>query len=125
MIDRCETRSQTFQSKLITGEQKPGDMISECDGLFGSILTAAGVAQVRGSGGSPTWLRHGPGLTLHGGAGRRGNPDTGHVGGLDLELVEGALGQTVDLEKTEMSGVFGPCLCACVCVRILLCRSSR
>lgn len=95
-------------------------MTSECDGLFGSILTVAGVVQVRGSGGSPTWLRHGPGLTLHGGAGRRGNPDTGHVGGLDLELVEGALGQTVDLDKTEMSGVFGPCLCVSLCVRVRL-----
>lgn len=72
--------------------------------------------KVRGSGGSPTWLHHGPGLTLHGGAGCRGNPDAGHVGGLDLELVEGALSQTVDLAKTEtVRCVWSLCVCVCVC----------
>lgn len=59
----------------------------------------------------PTWLRHGPGLTLHGGAGRRREANTGHVGSLDLELVEGSFIQTVHLQPQRQSVGVGVILC--------------
>ena len=55
-------------------------------------------SQVWYSDGSPTRLVHGPSFTFHRGAGIWGHADTGHVTSLDLELVEGSLGQILNLK---------------------------